>query len=230
MAGVTNMVDWTAGCGESYLSGAGSAGRNSTAVRQHGRRPSTPSEYCTRETTGQCALCDALEERDRFLRLWIKGDFVREGLRAVQRGFSRAPAAQQAVVRRYIAAVWHHGQFTVLEEVLAPTFVHHTGLRLVNGPAVQGVDGVRRDVTAWRTAFPDLRFTLDDLRVAEDTVVVRWTGRGTHQGVWRGLAPTGQGITWTGISLYRLAQGKIVEQWTAEDGLGLYHQLGGVQA
>src|SRR4051794_25054050 len=42
MAGVTNMVGWSAGCGESYLSGAGSAGRNSTAERQHGRRPSTP--------------------------------------------------------------------------------------------------------------------------------------------------------------------------------------------
>ena len=38
----TNMVGWSAGCGESYLSGAGSAGRNSTAERQHGRRPSTP--------------------------------------------------------------------------------------------------------------------------------------------------------------------------------------------
>ena len=38
----TNMVGWSAGCGESYLSGVGSAGRNSTAARQHGRRPSTP--------------------------------------------------------------------------------------------------------------------------------------------------------------------------------------------
>lgn len=185
------------------------------------------TEYCTREATGHCTLCDALAERDRFLRLWMKGGVLRETLHAVQRGFSREPEAHETVVRRYLATVWHQGQVAILEELLASTFVHHTRPLIDDGGhAVHGPEGVRREVTAWRTVFPDLRFTLDALLVAGDTVVVRWTGRGTHQGVFRGLAPTGQAVTWTGISLYRLAQGRIVEQWTAEDGLGVYHQLG----
>src|SRR5258706_15645789 len=185
------------------------------------------TEACTRETTGHCALCDVLAERDRFIRLWMKGGFLGEALRAVQRGFSRAPQTQHAVVRRSLIAVWHHGAFETLAEVLAPAFVHHTSLTLATqGATVAGLEGVRREVTAWREAFPDLRLTLETVLVAGDTVVVRWTGRGTHQGVCLGQTPTGQPVTWTGISLYRVAQGHIMEQWTAEDGLHLSHQLG----
>ena len=84
----------------------------------------------------------------------------------------------------------------------------------------------RRTVTAWRSAFPDLRFTLEDLLVEGDKVVARWTCRGTHHGVFRGMAPTGKRVTFTGMTLSRMAQGKIVEQWTVEDGVSLYQQLG----
>ena len=59
-----------------------------------------------------------------------------------------------------------------------------------------------------------------------DKVVARWTCCGTHQGVFRGQAPTGKRVTFTGMTISRLAQGKIVEQWTEEDGVSLYQQLG----
>jgi steroid delta-isomerase-like uncharacterized protein len=185
------------------------------------------NELCTKEATGQCALCDALAERGRFIRWWMKGGILREGVRAMRPSVSRVAEAHKAVVWRYIAAIWHQGQFESLGEVIAPTFVYHTNHTVGDGGnEVHGLDGVSRVVAAWRSAFPDLRFTLEDLLVEGDKVVARWTCRGTHQGVFRGMAPTGKFVTFTGMTLYRMAHGKIVEQWTEEDGVSLYQQLG----
>ena len=185
------------------------------------------NEFCTKEATGQCALCEALAERDRFIRLWMKGGFLRQGLRAMQRGFSREAEAHKAVVWRSIAAIWHHGQFEAIEEVIAPTYVHHISHTAGDGShEVHGPDGVRYAVTAWRSAFPDLQFTLEDFVVEGDKIVARWTCHGTHHGVFRGIAPTGRRVTFTGMTLSRMAQGQIAEQWTVEDGISLYQQLG----
>ena len=185
------------------------------------------NELCTKEATGQCALCEALAERERFIRWWLKAGFLREGWRAMQPGSSRRAEAHKALVWRYIAAVWHQRQPELLGELLAPTFVQHPGHTAGDGgDAVPGPDGVRRVVAVWRSAFPDLQFTLEDLVVEGDRVVARWTCRGTHRGVFRGLAPTGKRVTFTGMTLYRLAQGKIAEQWSVEDGVSLYQQLG----
>ena len=185
------------------------------------------NDLCTKEVTGQCELCEALAESDRFIRLWMKGGFLWEGLRAMQRGFSRESEEHKAVVWRSIAAIWHQGQCEAIEEVIAPTYIHHTSPTAVDGgPEVHGPDGVRHAVTAWRSAFPDLHFTLEDLLVEGDKVVARWTCDGTHHGVFRGIAPTGKRVTFMGMTLSRIAQGKIVEQWTVEDGVSLYQQLG----
>jgi steroid delta-isomerase-like uncharacterized protein len=185
------------------------------------------NELCTKEATGQCALCDALAARDRFIRLWLKGGFLVESIRAMQRGFSQVSEEHKAVVRRYIAAVWHQGHPDAIEEVIASNYVHHTSHTLGDGGhEVHAQEGVRRAVATWRSAFPDLHFTLEDLLVDGDKVVARWTCRGTHQGVFRGVAPTGQLVTFMGMTIYRMAQGKIVEQWTVEDGVSLYQQLG----
>ena len=103
------------------------------------------NELCTKETTGQCTLCEALAERDRFIRLWMKGGFLREGLRAMQHGFSRVAEEHKAVVWRSIAAIWHQGQFEAIEEVMAPTYVHHTSHTAGDGGhEAHGPDGVAR--------------------------------------------------------------------------------------
>jgi predicted ester cyclase len=59
-----------------------------------------------------------------------------------------------------------------------------------------------------------------------DKVAIRWAARGTHQGELLGIQPTGKQATWTGISIYRFADGKIVEAWWSKDVLGLLQQLG----
>jgi predicted ester cyclase len=76
------------------------------------------------------------------------------------------------------------------------------------------------------TAFPDLHFTLED-RIAEgDKVVSRWTFHGTHKGELQGMPPSGKQVTMTGISIDRLAWGKVVESWDNPDQLGLLQQIG----
>ena len=76
------------------------------------------------------------------------------------------------------------------------------------------------------TAFPDLQFTIEDMVAEGDFVVVRHTTRGTHQGNFRGIPPTGKQVSGTGMFIDRIVNGKAVEQWINGDDLGLLQQLG----
>ena len=78
----------------------------------------------------------------------------------------------------------------------------------------------------YRTAFPDLRMTIEDMTAEGDRVVVRWTVRGTQTGEMMGMPATGKPTTVTGMFLNRLAAGKIVEGWGNFDALGMMQQLG----
>jgi len=70
------------------------------------------------------------------------------------------------------------------------------------------------------------RKPVEDLLAVGDKVVIRWTIRGTHQGPFLGIAPTGKSAIWSGLNIFRLAGGKIVEEWGVADIAGLLHQLG----
>jgi predicted ester cyclase len=73
--------------------------------------------------------------------------------------------------------------------------------------------------------FPTVHFSNNDLLVDGDKVVARWTCTGTHRGPFVGLAPTGKRVTFIGINIFRLRDGKIVERWAIEDVLSLMQQL-----
>lgn len=76
-------------------------------------------------------------------------------------------------------------------------------------------------------AFTDSHDTIEDIVITEkDRIAVRMTIRATHQGEFRGLAPTGKPVAMTRISIFRVADGKIVEWWHNEDMLGMLRQLG----
>lgn len=76
------------------------------------------------------------------------------------------------------------------------------------------------------TAFPEARFTIEDLIAEGNTIAFRQTLRGTHQGDYLGIPPTGKQVTIPGISVFRIANGKAIEQWTNADDLGGMQQLG----
>jgi steroid delta-isomerase-like uncharacterized protein len=129
----------------------------------------------------------------------------------------------QAVVRQVFEEVWNKGDLARVQEFFAPDYIHHHPL----DPSIHGVEGHRRLATMMRAAFPDLQYTLEDQFAAEDKVATRWTARGTHQGAFRDIAPTGRPAEWTGIVLSRLANGKIVEVWEEFNAVGLRQQLTG---
>jgi steroid delta-isomerase-like uncharacterized protein len=91
-----------------------------------------------------------------------------------------------------------------------------------------GLAGFKKHVTTYRTAFPDLAMAVDEILADGNKVTVRWTARGTHKGTLLGIQPTGKEITTTGISLIRIAAGKVAEHWVTWDTLGMMQQLGAV--
>ena len=132
-------------------------------------------------------------------------------------------AENKAVIRRYIEEVFNQGNLSTIDEVIAPGCVNHDPVNPVTGP-----DGVRELATKYRTAFPDLHLTVQDMISDGDKVVTRWTYSGTHQGNLEGIAPTGKSTAGGGVTIGRVYGGKIQEMWVNWDALGLMIQLGAV--
>jgi steroid delta-isomerase-like uncharacterized protein len=128
----------------------------------------------------------------------------------------------KALVRRYAEEVWNKGNLDVLDEYVAPEIMCSRG----NGhKPIRGPEGLKKCVAMIRTAFPDHCLTIEETIAEGDKVVWRWTMRGTYLGSTMGVLPTGNLVT-TGIAIYRLQGGKIVERRGEADMLGLLEQLG----
>jgi steroid delta-isomerase-like uncharacterized protein len=131
------------------------------------------------------------------------------------------PEGNEAVVRRLVEEVLNRGRTGLLAELVAADHVGHDPFGDHYGP-----EGLRIAVAEYRAAFPDLRVTVEDLVTAGDTVVHRFTLRGTHAGPFLGIPPTGRAVTAAGIAIDRLVGGKVAESWVVLDALGLLRQLG----
>ena len=129
----------------------------------------------------------------------------------------------KALVVRFFDEAFNRGNLTVIGELISPDLIYHAG-----DGAVRGVEGARQLVVGMREAFPDFHVTAEDVIAEGDTVVIRFTDSGTHLGGGMGTPPTGKHVTWTGIDVFRLAGGKIVEGWGTADLLGLMQQLGAI--
>jgi steroid delta-isomerase-like uncharacterized protein len=129
-------------------------------------------------------------------------------------------------IAEFTEEIWHKGNLDRLEEFIAPDYIRHTSQYREGGRDVIGIDDARKSIAALRTVFPDIHFDADDVLCDGDKVVARWTCTGTHRGEFRGIAPTGKRVSFTGINIYRLRDGKIVERWASEDAVSLLQQLG----
>ena len=110
----------------------------------------------------------------------------------------------------------------VLDEVYAPDVVWHNP----EGD-VRGIEEAKQLVDMYKTAFPDMSATVEDVIAEGDKVVSRVTIRGTHQGAGEEFVPpTGRRIEVQGLSLHRIEDGKIVEEWNSYDNLSILQQLG----
>jgi predicted ester cyclase len=124
---------------------------------------------------------------------------------------SEAEEKNKALVRWWWEEVWVKGNVAAVDEFIAANYVDHPGLPgLPSGP-----EGMKQALTYYRTAFPELEATIDDIFAGGDRVALRWSARGTHLGEWLGVPPTGQHGTMSGITIYRIAEGKAVEGWNS---------------
>lgn len=132
----------------------------------------------------------------------------------------------KAVVRRYneiTQQFFQGGDVNALDEVCAPDLVHH-------GPAMMPRDlaGLKQMAPMFRAAFPDIEIVPEYLLAEGDRVVDLVTVRGTHQGEFMGVPPSGKPIEMQEIHIARIVDGRIVERWTQFDIFGLLQQIGAI--
>jgi predicted ester cyclase len=135
---------------------------------------------------------------------------------------SAVPAQEdrnRSVATRVFEEIFNQGRFDVASEIYAPEFRNHGRLR--DFTLAEDQDAVHRE----KQAFPDLKMTVELLIAKGEFVTVVWTFRGTHTGPGVGLPPTGARVTMRGITVWRIVNGRILEEWTSFNELPPYLEV-----
>lgn len=130
-------------------------------------------------------------------------------------------AQNKLLAQRILEEVFSQGIANSIDELFAPGVVVHDPDK-----ELRGLAQVKQGLTRLRAAFPDLAYTAEDMIAEDDKVVIRFRGRGTHQGEFRGIPPTGKGMTYVGIMVLRFVDGRVLDYWAVSDALGIFQQLG----
>jgi steroid delta-isomerase-like uncharacterized protein len=127
-----------------------------------------------------------------------------------------------AIVREIFERAWNSGDFDGLDRLLAdPVDFHYRRSMRTMRP-----DDLRRTVQSWRSAFPDLRFSVEELIEEADLVAARVTHTGTQRGHMRGHPATGRRMEIDAMYFFRFAYGRLVEVWEVDDEYAMWEQLG----
>jgi len=128
----------------------------------------------------------------------------------------------KAIVRRLAEEGFNKGNLGIFDELVAPDFVNHNP-----SPGLPPTrEGWKQSAARFRVGFPDLHLQIKDEIAEGDRVVIRFTAHGTHQNEVIGIPATGKEMNVVGISILRIADGKIAERWEEADFLGMMVQLG----
>ena len=133
----------------------------------------------------------------------------------------------KAVARRAFEDHFNTGNFDLAKEIFTADYVNHDPSLPDFG---SGPEAANQAARLYRDAFPDARITVEDQVAEGDRVATRWSARGTHQGELVGVAPTGNRVEITGITISRIEGGKIAEDWINYDALGMMQQVGAIPA
>jgi len=125
----------------------------------------------------------------------------------------------ESILRGLYNEVINGGNFDVLGDFLAPDYVEHP-------EEVRGLEAFEKRMRIFRSAFPDLHVSLDEVLVVGDRASTRTTITGTHTGDLMGIPATGRGINVLAIDLVHFQNGKAVERWGGLDMFGMMQQLG----
>ena len=132
------------------------------------------------------------------------------------------PEENKSIARRFVQ-VWGKGELDIIDELASPTLsVYYP----VFPQQAKGGAAFKQELTGFRSTFTDVDIHIEEEIAEGDKVVLRWSLSGTHQGNLFGIPGTGKRIEWTGITIYRIADGKVVEERGEEDFLSILRQIG----
>jgi steroid delta-isomerase-like uncharacterized protein len=130
--------------------------------------------------------------------------------------------ANKGLIRRMEDEIFNKRNLNAIDDFISPKYV----LRTASGGAPGGLDAVRASMAAYLAGFSDLHVDVDELLAEGDRVVALLTYSGTHDSDLFGIPPTGRRVSVRQIAIYRIADGKVVEECEVSDQLGLMQQLG----
>jgi len=133
----------------------------------------------------------------------------------------------ERLVRRFIEEVWNQRKLDIAPELIARDCQTHqlrSGAALTSVP--RGPAAIKTHVAEWLGGFPDLRFTIEQIFSADDRVFTQSVMEGTHTGTWLEIPPTNKRVTIRMMTVHRIKNGRIVEDWVLVESLGLFQQLG----
>ncbi len=130
-------------------------------------------------------------------------------------------AGNKVLARRIVEEIFSQGNLNSINELFAPGIVIHDPDK-----ELHGIEQVKQGILNLRSAFPDLSYAVEDMIAEGNKVVIRFTGKGTQRGEFRGVSPTEKRMSYTGIMILRFAESKVVEYWAVSDVLGIFRQLG----
>jgi steroid delta-isomerase-like uncharacterized protein len=131
----------------------------------------------------------------------------------------------ETLAHRWFEEVWNKGRAEAIDEMFACGGIAH-GLTDQQGNELCGPEGFKPFFESFRSAFPDLEVIVKDTVSEGDKVAARCVVRGTHRGEGIGIAPTGNPVEFTGMTIIRVRDGKIVEAWNNFDFMAMFEQVG----
>jgi len=163
----------------------------------------------------------------RFLTLifplYLWGSIVITGCNT--RTLESALEDNKQLVREMNAEVWNRANLDIVDKIFTPDFVMHF---LPDGSELRGLDSLRAHILELHTAFPDWSENIIRIVAEQDLVVIQYISTGTNKGSWLGISPTGKRIQVNEVSIFRIEDGRISEQWLLPDLLSMQQQLDGI--
>lgn len=127
---------------------------------------------------------------------------------------------QESLIHILFDEVWNQKKLDRISDVFDKNCVVHVGQ-----DAWKGIDALTQTLAHWQSAFPDITHQVDQILSKDDTITVRWHGQGTHYGVFMGMLPTDKKVSYHGITIFEIENGKFKEVWLASDMQGILRPL-----
>lgn len=127
---------------------------------------------------------------------------------------------QHTLLHQLFEDVWNQGKLDVLDDIFTEDILIH-----VNDQMIVGRTAWRKEVAAWRTAFPDMKYEILQIVYSDDKITCLWEAQGTHLGIFAGMFPTKHKVSYDGITIFHISHEKFNEAWVSPNLHKLYECL-----